>query len=886
MPSGVTMKKGILVDAIKSQKFLLLLLLGLLPSATGGRKCLLNFIRDKNAMYTYYQSGDLNIGGIISATPLKFKPAVFYKPPTTNLVGVGPFIFWFLLSFFFATEEINRNPKLLPNVTLGYNFYDNYYEARMTYDAMADLLSTGEASVPNYSCGSASNLLVMIEGVESDASSQISIMSSIYKIPQVSYGFVSEALSDKIQFPFVYRMVPKEEHLYHMIAKLLQHFGWNWVSLVAPDTDGGERFMRTLSPILTRNEICVAFSLMFPGLQVEIPLLPLETLFMWNNVTVFIYYAEMRFFYNVIKMLHFLVSKLYRIPIVGKIWITTASWDLTLYFTYDIFVDKEIHGFFSFVCHQKKMVNNDNFQTFYDTMNKFGLAAFECLLSKPALSVKWRKRCKKQEMLEVPSEEFVDNVFSMDSYRISSLVQAVARTIDRALSWRTQRIRPRGEDGLRSHSISAWQLHSFLGNIHFYNSSLEGVYLDEKGELSANFDIVKWETFSNDSTHATKFGEIHRHWGSSETDFILDQDEWSRHFNQRFHHSRCTGRCHPGEAKIVLEGKPVCCYGCSLCAEGTISTQEDFFSDADHCSKCPDDQHPNKAQNQCLPKIQTFLSYKDYLGIILTTLALFFCLITALVLIIFIKFLETPLVKANNQDLSFVLLVSLMFSFLSSFFFIGQPRTTTCLLRQTMFSIIFSVAISSVLAKTVTVVLAFLATKPGSKARRWLGKSVANSIIISCSGIQMGICTFWLGTSPPFPESDMQSQTGEIILQCNEGSVAMFYSALSYMGFQAAVCFVVAFLARNLPGAFNEAKLITFSMLVFCSVWISFVPTYLSTKGKYMVAVQVFSILSSSAGLLGCIFIPKCYIIILRPDLNTKEQLTTRTDVGLKAKAK
>ncbi|KAL3991803.1 olfactory receptor [Sarotherodon galilaeus] len=790
----------------------------------------------------FIAEGDYMIAGIF---PLHYNQEMpdlncTYKPPPVKCNGFDPRAFRWAQTMRLAVEEVNQNLELLPNYTLGYKIFDSCaYPLTAQRAAMAIVNGMSEDDSPM--CSGASPLLAVIGESGSAESIVVSRILQPFRIPMISYFSSCACFTDRTKYPTFFRVIPNDDYQVKAIAQLLVRFNWTWVGVVRGDHEYGRFAAQGLMRELQGTSVCVAYQEMIPLLynqQRALKIMQVMRSSLARVVVVFSAEGEMTpFLRDYMKQ-----------NITGIQWVASEAW-----VTASVFTGKEYYPYLGgtvgfgirkgYISRLSNYLETVNPQRYPNNM-----------LLPP---------CSGQESPLKQHSAYLNTSSPRVAYNVYKAVYAIAHSLHNLLMCQPGSGPFKNQSCAQSDNVLPWQLQYYLQEVKFIIAG-EEVTFDLKGDSTPYYDIINWQRGTSGNTEFVNVGLFDGTKPAGE-ELVIQEDMIMWAGDQM---SVCSASCLPGSRKAVRRGEPVCCFDCVPCDNGKISNQ----TNAIECTFCPEDFWSNKDRTACISKKVEFLAY-DSLGIALTVISVVGACLTIVVLAVFFYHRNTAIVRINNSELSFFILFALTLCFLCSLVFIGEPTLWSCMLRHTVFSITFSLCISCILGKTLVVLAAFTATRPGENIMKWLGPKQQRAIIFSCTLVQVVICGAWLIDAHPYPSRNTKYERSKIILECSVGSSLAFWCVLGYIGLQACLCFVLAFLARKLPGNFNEAKFITFSMLIFCAVWLAFIPAYISSPGNYADAVESFAILASSFGLLFCLFAPKCYIILLKPEKNTKQHL-------------
>ncbi|XP_041654113.1 extracellular calcium-sensing receptor-like [Cheilinus undulatus] len=832
-----------------------------------------------------FQEGDVVIGGLFSLR---------YKPPTTDqdftqqpyypaCTGLENLPLQYIYAMIFALEEINQSKTLLPGLKLGYDIRDSCAIHPWATQAALSLVggdssSCNSAAPTNYSTESEEGIRVrndppvpLIIGGSSSVAAKI--LTKILEPLSMSYTASCPCLSDRAQYPNFFRTMPSDIYQARAIAQLAIRFKWTWIGAVVANNDYGLMAVKVFQEETQGKEVCLAFVETLQRERIVSDARRAALTIQASTakvILVFSWYTDVRE----------LFLQLAKINVTDRQFLASEAWSTSANLLQNPVSSEVASGVLGVAIRSSSI---PGFEHFLRSLNpshrpndkflrEFWEKEFGC---SPEAANRLLKSslppCSGAESLENVQNHFTDTTQLRVTYNVYLAVYAAAHALHSLRSC-PNRDSP-AENNISTcffpKNITPTELLQQMSKVNFTTPQGELLYF-QGGDTPAKYDIVNWHKTSEGSLKIVLIGHV----DGFDLHFDESAIQWSTGSKQ-VPVSVCSLSCPPGTRKANRKGEPLCCFDCIQCADGEITNETGSL----HCERCPSEFWSNVDQTACIPRQLDFLSFNETLGITLTTVAASGVVVTTAVFVVFLYYRQTPMVRANNSELSFLLLVSLKLCFLCSLVFIGRPSVWSCRFQQAAFGISFVLCVSCLQVKTIVVLAAFRSARPGAEAlMKWFGPGQQRGSVCVFTSIQVSviICIIWLSLSPPVPQADLNIPGLTVTLKCAMASVVGFSLVLGYIGLLACTSLLLAFLARKLPDNFNEAKLITFSMLIFCAVWIAFVPAYVSSPGKYSNAVEIFAILASSYGLLFCIFAPKCFIILLRPEKNTKKHLMSR----------
>nr|XP_054585967.1 taste receptor type 1 member 3 [Nothobranchius furzeri] len=824
--------------------------------------------------------GDINLGGLFPIQQAKNISRIIapnsIKCESLNELGLG-----LALVMKFAVDEINGNQSLLPGIKLGYKIYDTCSQSSIIVKPTLSFLTAKTSHALSVECNYTdyeTSMSAVIGPYTSEMVSVIGKLLGFFLMPQISYGATSDTFSDSLLYPSFFRTVPSDKWQVDAMARLMKEFGWNWVAVIGSDEAYGQQGVQQFSKSAENMSICVAYQSLIPVytdskpavktiidniIATEVKVVLLFSLA--DPAVSFFEEVSERHFQNsshvdalLRTVFPFTLFQVINNNLTG-VWIASSSWVIHN----RVMSIPNIHKIGTVIGFIEKL---ETLELLVPYMQEL-LAKLSLKASSPNLSTgNPDDPCPQCWDLSPANISLVTNTLVQRlAFAVYAAVYSAAKALHNMLECNSTLCKWDSNT-----KIYPWKLLEVLRNT---STDINGTKLefDANGNPNVGYSLIQW-IWESSVVNFKNVGSYCK----NELSLNKSNIQWHTQ-NSEAPNSTCSANCQSGQVRRV-KGFQSCCYDCIDCVAGTFQKNEDDIL----CTPCPDRQWSIPRSTTCTPPSFAFLAWNsvEALEILLMLILLLMCEVSIFAL--FLKHRGTPLVKAAGGVLTFVSLLSLMGGSLSLMLFLGQPGDMLCHLQLPLITIFQTVAVSITLSISLQI---FVVTEfpkkvaPHLQALRGPGSWL---FILICCSVQAGLCGWFVLEEDSLSEllANMEINFVNSFLSCPAASDKLAVMQ-GFNGAMALVSFMSSFMAVKPLHQYNLARDITFSTLIYCVIWVVFIPVYTGLKtssttgSKDLSMVHVFFTFAANFGLVVAYYFPKCFLLLRRADLNKPELFCT-----------
>ncbi|KAI5744195.1 hypothetical protein M8J76_000032 [Diaphorina citri] len=673
----------------------------------------------------------------------------------------------------------------------------------------------------------------------------------------VSFWSTSPELSNKQRFEYFTRTIPSDHHQVKAMVEIVKKLGWSYVSIIYEESNYGVKAFEELEVLLAKYSICIAIKeklVKDSGVAEETAyddiVLKLLTKPRARGVIVFGSDQEVAGMMRAVR----------RMNATGNFsWVGSDGWSARGLVSDGS--EAEVEGTLSLQPQANPVRGFDEYFLNLTVENnrrdpwfiEFWEDHFKCKYpngSRTPYNTEFNRTCTGKEKLSHNNTAFENQL-----QFVSDAVMAFAHALNDM-----HKELCHGKKGL----CEAMKPTKGSDLLKYLRLSGDKFKFDANGDGPARYNIIHFKEMSPGSYEWVRVGE----YVEGELRLNLSEIQFKAE-HPRPPESVCSLPCDRGQAKQYLEGES-CCWHCFNCTQYHVRSS----TDETKCVICPEGTKPNVEHTECLEVPEVYLKYESHWAIGAMGLSTMGILITAFIGLVFIRHNDTPVVKAAGRELSYVLLTGILMCYLVTFVLVMKPTDIVCGVQRFGTGFCFTVVYAALLTKTNRISRIFNAGKRTVKRPSFISPK---SQLIICTGmisVQVLINGVWMVLSPPRAIHHYPTREDNLLV-CASFISASYMIAFGYPIVLIVVCTVYAVLTRNIPEAFNESKHIGFTMYTTCVIWLAFVPLYFGTGNHMPLRITTMSVtISLSASVtVACLFSPKLYIILIRPDQNVRQSM-------------